>query len=476
MNTVISGQTQPGASLSLERLRRLTLSRATGTYWRWVERSIGWGTLIWMAFWLVFYAVAISQVIVFNVKPGNASNVPTVMVLLLGVGLSYTVLTRRTPPVILNRQDLYRLGLAPLKAGSVLNWEFTYLRGTLFAVGALIGAIWWLVAFAFFKLEPIFAPVALGLWFVATLDWGWLRYANFNRIWVFPALIVGGALLEQFTGFGVSSALWNANPLGLIFPAVAVILGIVWSRASLQGAYPPLFATHSLILSQLRAMNMTAVMVQRPPDPDVRRRLMQTLRQGSPALRPTRSLPVPRNTGPIGVIAWRVASTLYRRTFLEQLGFAVQIALLIAASASIIGGVAGTLLLMLALSVTVPRLLGPSFNTLPVDVPQRTLGRVLPGIAIIGVIALIAVIVSTFIPTIPSLAIIEGTLHALLALVALEKLSTRFKTPPSSRDVALLSAVVALLPEITLGIFGASGNTVTVQLGLLFLLLWQPFL
>ena len=464
------------SAVSLERLRRLTLQRATATYTHWVERSVGWGTLVWMVFWLVFYAVAASQVVIFNVKPSVNSALPIISSLLVAAVVAYATLTRRTPPVILNRQDLYRVGLAPVTPARVLAWEFAYSRGIGFFIGVLIGLIWWLMAYAFFRLEPIYAPLALGLWFVAVLDWGWLQYTGWSRIWVLPALLLLGVAGDLLLGIGGSSALLSANPLGLVLPAVAAILGGVWSRVSLASTYPPLFATHSLILSQLRAMNLTMVMVQRPPDPDVRRRLVQTLRSGSPALRPTRFLPIPRAAGPIGAIAWRVALTLYRRSILEQLGVVFQLAVLIAASTSTIEGVVGKLLLMLALSVAVPRLLGPVFGNLPVDTVTRTLGRILPGIAIIAVLTGLAFVAQGLISGVSSAVILTSALHSLIALVALEKLSTRFKTPPTSRDVALLSAFIAVLPEVTLGILGVKGSLLEVQLGLLVLMLWQPFL
>ena len=464
------------SAVSLERLRRLTLSRATATYTHWVERSVGWGTLIWMVFWLVFYAIAASQVVIFNVKPSLNPALPVISSLFVAAVIAYVVLTRRTPPVILNRQDLYRVGLAPVTPARVMAWEFAYSRGIGFFIGVLIGLIWWLMAYAFFRLEPIYAPLALGLWFVAVLDWGWLQYTGWSRIWVLPALLVTGVVGDLLLGIGGSSALLNANPLGLLLPSLAAMLGGIWSRVSLTSTYPPLFATHSLILSQLRAMNLTMVMVQRPPDPDVRRRLVQTLRSGSPALRPTRFLAIPRAMGPIGAIAWRVALTLYRRSILEQLGVIFQLAVLIAASTSTIEGVVGKLLLMLALSLAIPRLLGPVFGNLPVDTVTRTLGRVLPGVAIIAVLGALALLVSTFVPSIAGSLILTSILHSLIALVALEKLSTRFKTPPTSRDVALLSAFIAVLPEVTLGILGVKGSLLEVQLGLLLLLLWQPFL
>lgn len=464
------------SAVSLERLRRLTLSRATATYTHWVERSIGWGTLVWMVFWLVFYAVAASQVVIFNVKPSVNPALPIIISALVALIVAYFVLTRRTPPVILNRQDLYRAGLAPVTPARVLAWEFAYSRGIGFLVGALIGLIWWLMAYAFFRLEPIYAPIALGLWFIAVLDWGWLQYTGWTRIWVLPALLLVGVAGDLLLGIGSSSALLNANPLGLVLPSLAAILGAIWSRNSLTSTYPPLFATHSLILSQLRAMNLTMVMVQRPPDPDVRRRLVQTLRSGSPSLRPTRFLPISRAAGPIGAIAWRVALTLYRRSVLEQFGVVFQLAVLIAASTSTIEGIVGKLLLMLALSIAIPRLLGPVFGNLPVDTVTRTLGRTLPGVAIIAALALLALLVSSFAPTISSNVIVTSALHSLIALVALEKLSTRFKTPPTSRDVALLSAFIAVLPEVTLGILGVKGSLLEVQLGLLLLMVWQPFL
>jgi hypothetical protein len=463
-------------ALTLAGLRRKTLTRASSMYWHWVERSVGWGTLIWMIGWLVFYAIAASQVVIFNVTATSSAAVPFVLLALTVVALNYLVVTRRTPPVILGRQDLYRLGLAPLTPLGVLSWGFTYSRLVLFAVGVIAGLVWWLFAFAFFRLEPIFAPVALGLWFATLVDWGWLRYVGSSRIGVFTALTVGGALVELLLGVGVSSALWNANPLGLIVPGVALALGIAWSRATLQEAYPPRFASHSLIMSQLRAMNLTAVMVQRPPDPDVRRRLLRTLHQGSPAIRPDRFLPIPRVEGAFGVIAWRVALTLYRRGMLEQLGLLAQVAFFVFIGSGVVQGVIGTLLLIFALSGLTPRLLGPSFNPLPVDPPTRTLGRTLPGMILIVGIALLAFVSSLAFPSVTVQIVIAGMLHALLSIVMLEKLSHRFAVPASSRDVALGAAVFAVLPEITLGILGMPSSLLPVQVGLLVLLLWQPFL
>jgi hypothetical protein len=464
------------SGLTLAALRRRTLARASGTYWHWVERSIGWGTLVWMVAWLVFYAVAASQVVIFNVKPSQNPVVPLVVLGVTVIALNWLLLTRRTPPVILGRQDLYRLGIAPPSPSSVLAWGFTYSRGVLFALGVVAGLVWWLLGYAFFGLQPMFAPVALGLWFATLVDWGWLQYVGSRQVWAFVGMTLIGAVLEVLLGIGVSSALWNANPLGLVLPAVALVSGMVFSRASLSDTYPPMFAAHSLIMSQLRAMNLTAAMVQRPPDPDVRRRLLQNLHRKESFVRPTRFLPVPRALGAPGLIAWRVALTLYRRSALEQLSLLLQIAFLIFAASSVIGGFVGTGLLIVALSSLVPRLLGPNFTPLPVDAPTRTVGRTLPGVAITTVLALLALASSLVVPGISALLVVSGTLHALLTLVMLEKLSHRFAVPATSRDVALGAAIFAVLPEITLGILGMPSSLLTVQLGLLLLLLWQPFL
>ena len=143
MNSSASDANRASVSaVNLERLRRLTLSRATATYTHWVERSIGWGTLVWMVFWLVFYAIAASQVVIFNVKPAASGLLPVISSVLVALTVAYFVLTRRTPPVILNRQDLYRVGLAPLTPARVLAWEFAYSRGIGFFIGVLIGLIW----------------------------------------------------------------------------------------------------------------------------------------------------------------------------------------------------------------------------------------------------------------------------------------------------------------------------------------------
>jgi hypothetical protein len=461
--------------LTLGQLRRRTLSRAGATYARWVERAIGWGTLVWALFWLVFYAIAASQVVIFNVKPGSSTVLPLILSALVAVVVLFTSLNRRTPNVILNRGDLYRLGTAPLEPRAVLAWPFTNARLTAFFTGVLVGLVWWLFAYAFFRFQPALAPVALGLWFAATLDWGWLRYAGSPRGPILVAIVAVGVIGDLTVGIGGSSALLSLNPLGLLIPAVALVVGYVFSSAALRDAYPPRFASHSLTLSQLRAMNFTALMVQRPPDPDVRRRLMETLRQSAPRMRPTRSLTYPRGTGQLGALAWRVAQTLYRRTALEQVGTALQLLTVVAASSALIEGVVGELLLMFALAYGIPRLLGPAFPALPVDVVTRTLGRVLPGVVVIAVIGALAAIVGAATSSFPLGIVLIGVLHALIALVALEKFSARFKTPPSSLDVALISAFVAVLPEVTLGILGMPGSVLPAQLGLLILLLWQPF-
>ena len=161
-------------------LRRRTLARATRGYVVWVGRAVGWWTIGYLAVWVVGFVTAGVESLPRTDAP-PAVPLAAVAGALAAVAFLALFVAGRTPTVVLDRRDLYRLGLAPAAPGDVLGLRLTERRLWRAAVGAAAGGAWSLVAPTLFHLHAPWAAPALALVAVAHADLGWLRYAGFRR-------------------------------------------------------------------------------------------------------------------------------------------------------------------------------------------------------------------------------------------------------------------------------------------------------
>ncbi len=462
--------------------RRLTLLRGLRGYVDWVGRAVGWGTVAWILFWLVIYAIASAQILPRINPPINTSNLPVIFSISSAAILFFVTLRSRTPPAFLGRRDLYRLGLPALAGTDVMAWPINQARGLRFAIGVVLGAVWTLVASAWFGVSVPWAAPTLALVMMVSLDLEWLSYAARDRdnraanLWLNAALavVIVSSLTAWLLGVGLLSGLWNPNPAGLIAPVALAAIGWVGTTASLRFGYPTRFATHAQILGELRAMQFMMILTRSMPDPDQQRRLRDQLRDSPTAIRPNRFLPVPApDSGARGALAWRTALTLYRRPLLEQLDLIVRLGVVALSSISLVRGPGGLLLEVIALVFLLPRLIGPEAPNpmMPINGGERTLGRTLPGIGVILIGSLIAALIAALITPFDPNLIVTAVTRTILALVVLEKFAVWRGTSPRSIESSISAALLAVLPTVLLDAFGLGSLAPTVQIALIGLLL-----
>jgi hypothetical protein len=333
-------------------LRRRTLGRATRGYLVWIGRAVGWWTIVYLAFWAVVFAIAGAETLVRLDEPLSAA-VPLVAAWGVAVAFAAHVLAGRAPPVVLDRRDLYRLALAPTEPYAVLRWRLTVRRALAVAFGAVVGAVWSLLAPPLFHVQAPWAAPALALVALAYVDVAWLRYAGFRRddadgrsarragILLAAGLgltgLIGPALARLpdapswAAAVGPAGALASAHGLVLLLPALAATAAAIAVRRSLRAAFPPRFAAQSLVLTQLQAMRTLQMLAglagmasPREADAATRERLLATLHDRPGAARPRRSRrPPPVTAAPWRAIAWRTTSAWVRLPRWAQLRLAV---------------------------------------------------------------------------------------------------------------------------------------------------------
>jgi len=436
------GATAPSA---VAYLRRRTVGRAADAYRRWIGRAVGWWTVLYLLFWVVVFAVAgVESLAPLERRlphPGGLFALAG-LVALLAAGLG-----GRTPPVILDRRDLYRLGLGPQRPWHVLRWRWLVKQASGVAAALLLGGAWSLVAPAWFGLSAPYAAPALALlaWFL--LGYRWLAYVGHPRqgpsaerrfaggaFGVLTALtfmplagvataqlLLGGAsgtFADPLSLLDPLGGLTRATPLTLVVPALLALASHLCVRRTLAHDWPPRFAPQSLVLSQVQALRTFELMAGlaglggRVADEGEKRRLLDALHDRPGATRPRRSLPLPGRRAPQWLaLAWRTASALYRRPLLRLVGALVAAALAVtsllgasglgpslrglaatpaadlpaAGMGGLLGDAFGVLLAGLFLARVAAGLLGPAFETgtRPVDPLTRAWGRALPALLLL---------------------------------------------------------------------------------------------
>jgi len=444
-------------------VRRRTLQRGAVGYARWVRDTFGYYTLAYLVFWLtVGFASTVQNAAAAPRLHHSPALLPAASALLAGVGLAWLVVTSRVPPALLSARDLTRLALTPAEPASVLAWPLWLARLSRAALGAVGGAAWALLAPVYFDVSPVLAPFALPFVLAASVDVAWLAYAarqagaaRARRFLILTLLVASAcALLGAFTPLGLLAVLWSASPLAVVAPVL--IAGLTsWSvTVSLRDGYPPLFASHALILGRLRALDTMTRWLGGRPDADAVRRLRAQL-HGSAARRPTRFLPAPSvRSGELGALAWRSALLLYRRPLHEHALTVMWFTGLALVDVAAIQADGGLILSGVALGALLPRLIGPApGGVAPAVTPRsRTLGRVAPGAALIVLVALVAAGIALLAGRSDvTLRVLIAGAQTVLSLVLYEKATVWAGNPAGSTETRLAVSLavvvtVALLP------------------------------
>jgi len=363
----VSTDTPALSTPAVRYLRDRTVRRALHAYRAWVGRAIGWWSVLYLLFWIVVFLIAGLETVV----PRTVALPPTftyALSVLAAVAFLSRLATGHAPPVVLDRRDLYRLGLAPVSPRHALRFRFTVRRVLVAVAGAVVGATWSILAPAAFHLAAPWAAPALALVALAGLDVTWLRYAGFRRKdgsggaarRAALALVAAFALMSAL-GVAAHAGAWPAplwwldplaalrvaSPVSLVVPALFALAGFAATRRSLVAEFPPRFAAQSLVLTQLQAMRTFQMVAglagmgsASETDVTARERLLAALHDRPGATKPRRSLRPPPATAPVWrAIAWRSWQALYRRPRVAQ----ARVALLAISAATAAWGAARVL-------------------------------------------------------------------------------------------------------------------------------------
>jgi hypothetical protein len=480
------------AASGVSYLRRLTLGRATRSYLEWIGKSIGWWTIAYLVFWLGAFVIAGIQLLGTPDTPLPIQVMPISVTLAV---LAFALVTYRAkaPPVILGRNDLYRLALAPVQPFQGLRWPFMLRWGTLALTGLVLGSAWAVVSPYWLQQQAYWAGPALALLLIAHVNLLWLRYitrdnpgADLRYLWTAPAaagLALAGLALPRF---GLTAAFYDSSILTLVLPA-ALAAATAWLvHRTLEHAYPPRFAPQCFVLAELQAMRtmnilsaMMGMVGGAGNDATHRARLLATLHDKPGVTRPRRSLRLPQPRLPAWrAIAWRTWLLLYRRPLGPQLRTLVF--LVFATLSLLLAPAVGAFGLFLSAVLTgnlASQLLGSGNYslTLPIDPVTRTRGRTVPGaIVLFGTLFLFTLVLGFF-GILPVAGVFPAAASLmLLILVLLEKYSTWTKTPHQRAEAWVVAALLASAPAFLLGAFGLEPLIVSVQLGLLLILSILP--
>ena len=366
------------------------LRRRVGRGYRWVGRTFGWSTIIYLVFWIALFVVGGVQSAAPIEHPLPVSALPVALEIVALLAL-VSVSLQRSPPVVLGRSHAMLLGLAPWPARRVLRPRLLGFFVSRMVVGAVVGtAAWLLVTILFAVSAPALVALGAGLWL--------LRAALALLVYERRRFAVPLALLAALiAALGAVSGLLGWHQ-GTAAPALAAgvfaALGLVAAALAFgaQGdAYPEGYLYDAMVVVEFRASVLMAVMTQSAGA--VRRRGVTTRtrrrgrgrRTGSARIR----LPAPSpEYGPLGAIAWRSALGLLRAPLLMKVALLAALGYVYATlSAGVVGGLP-LAVLGLAAGFLAAWLLGPSVEPAPVplDPFSRGVGRALPGLVVAAVV------------------------------------------------------------------------------------------
>lgn len=453
--------------------------RRFGRGYRWVGKTFGWSTIVYLVLWMGVFVVG-------GVQSSSPVSSPIPLRLLAPVCLAVaavvlgTVVLQRLPPIILNRAQSLLQGLAPWPAARVLRPRMVSLYVSRGIVGAVVGtAAWLLVRILFAVNAPMLVALGAALWFLrATLAVLLDQRGGLARVVVVvvPSLAAAAA---AFTYLGPPQGLGAVTAASVALAAVGLaVAGVTLARAG--DAYRPGYLYDTMVASEMRAALLFTLLTQSAAGP---RRAMQALaggrskrkapsgrgrRRGSARLR----LPAPDpRWGPLGAVAWRSALQLLRASPIMQLALLAALAYVYATlSAGVTGGLA-LAVLGLAAGFLASWLLGPGFEGIaaPLDSVSRGVGRSAPGVvlaaALFGVIALVQVIAGAD-PSGPTDAASLATGLVALATVTLEKASSWLHVSHRNASTWALSGLISGTLLWVLSAIGGPGTTAFGAMGI----------
>ncbi len=474
-------------------LRRNTNTRSLRGYVEWIGKSVGWWTIVYLIFWLVAFGISGVQMLGRLEEPLPVPLPPLISAVFTFM-FALVVYGNKAPPLFLDRRDVYRLALGPVRPRDALRWPFIKAWLVRAAIGLLIGSVYAAVAPYWLHHDAWLAGPVLALILITHVNVRWIRYwlrdnpgADLRFIFALlgvTALSLLGVFVPQLglaAGFG-SSGLWV-----LVLPAVVAAVSGVLVHRSLEHSWPPRFAPQCFVLAELqamRAMNIMASLAGQPgtDDPAYRQRLLDTLHDRPGVTRPRRSLRQPPASAPAWrAIDWRTRSLLYRRPWTSQVRLVFTVLLVTAGVLGVISGVGGSFG-VLGLALIAAQLgsftLGPAgyAATLPLMAQQRTLGRLVAVSALLVLATAAAFVSAPFLLTaaVPGELLMTVISLLLLSVLLLEKYSSWTGAPPRRMEAWVVAGLLASAPAMLLAAFTLPGLILPVQLGVLLLLYILP--
>src|SRR5690606_39970529 len=116
-----------GSSPAVSYLCSRSIWRSMHTYRVWVGKAVGWWSILYLIFWLVIFALSGAEAIQRRTVPFSQT-VLEYAALAVGFFFLLRSLSGRAPPVVLDRRDLYRLGLAPVVPWHALRYRLNMRR------------------------------------------------------------------------------------------------------------------------------------------------------------------------------------------------------------------------------------------------------------------------------------------------------------------------------------------------------------
>jgi hypothetical protein len=443
-------------------LRQATALRAWKKFFTWVEKAFGWGMVAWLLFWLVVYLIAGFQLLtpLKTALPLEYLKLGALVASSLFFA-SFAISSPRLPNVIISSRDVMRLGITPAVPIKVLEYPLLLALGQQLFMGALLGALLWIVLRTIFLLELPLAPPVLALLFATRVVWTMTLYAGAARVFLVGLWLIS-VLLDVFFGMGISAALYSSNPIVLIIPSLMVLTGWLTLQKSYLETFPSGFLQHSTALAQLRAMGLM-MLTKAVPAPGMRERLQRQLRVSTQ--KKGWRIPIPPiRYGVSAALAWRNAQTMTSWSIGQWVFLLLGLAAFFATASSVVPNGFALPAQVLILSFVALPLVGSHLpNTLvPIRGSAILLGRVGIGASLILLSSLIA---AFWIPS----ALLLG-LRAIFCLVLLETLQRWSKNPSLTQNLGVAAALLTFVSEALLGFLGLASFENSVLIFLIFLI------
>lgn len=330
-NAVATATATAVATSALRDLRRATLGRSVRGNLRWAVRAVGWGSIVYLAFWTVILLLAALQ----SLAPLGTEAAGLVRrwgapagTALLALVLLLSVRTRVTP-LWFDRRDLAHLanGAAPPRV--VLAWPAWRAAVPALAWGSVLGVT---LALVLPRLLGVAAPAAVLVLPALTLALLVLRWRaalaggrdalgwGLAGLALAAAALAAGCASTGAHGCAVTASAPLAAALGAIEPptafAVAAVLALLVSALTVRTIaiasheLPPFVLRQSELLAELRAiatLRGLAAISATAPDPGARfaaGRARAALHGRRSAIGPRWRPAIPARGGATAAFAW----------------------------------------------------------------------------------------------------------------------------------------------------------------------------